>query len=478
MFRSKRLGDMDEKALKYISSMEWDWWLFKSDVEVDKAHVIMLYQMGHLSKEECSSLLKAIETIEKDGFHSLPWAEDVHEAIEKKVIELLGEDVGGKLHTARSRNDEVATCIRMSTREELVLITHELLSLRETLLDRAEVYLDTIMPGFTHLQHAQPTTLGHHLMAHEESLSRDCDRLLDSVKRVNICPLGSGALSSTGFKLDRELTSKLLGFDHPIENTMDAVSSRDFVLEVVSVLLGLMLNLSRMAEEMILWSTQEFEFVELDDAYTSTSSIMPQKKNPDVAEVMRSRCGSVFGAMTSIAMILKALPLTYNRDLQEINPHLLKALQITRESVEICNAMLRTVKFNVEQLRQHVEKGFLCATELADTLVRVEGVSFRTAHAIVGMLARKGMTKPTLEELREVAQEMGIEISNITQKDIDDALNPWVAIERRNIGDPSSLKRARKRLKTHGLMLENLENKIKNARQMLEELCSEIMSGR
>ncbi len=268
-----------EEILRYTSSMEADRRIFEADIAVDLAHTVMLREQGIISKEDGSKILGGLLRIRDEGMEKLDFSyEDIHISLESRLIDMVGEDVGGRMHSGRSRNDEVATCIRLALREDLAGLLEEIYALRNTLLILAEKHINTLMPGFTHLQHAQPTTFAHHLCAHEAALDRDFDRALDAFSRVNLCPLGAAAFASTGFNLNRKRTQELLGFEGLLENSMDAVSSRDFLIECASVFTNLMINLSRMAEELVIWSSSEFSFIELDDMYASTSSIMPQKK--------------------------------------------------------------------------------------------------------------------------------------------------------------------------------------------------------
>jgi len=398
LLRKGRLGQISKDVLEFISSRDADKWIFEADLLVDQAHVMMLKEQGLISTEEASQILSALKGVEESELGS---GEDVHEAIETELISRVGV-VGGKMHMGRSRNDEVATCIRLVLRDEVLSLMEELNSLTETLVNLAEEHKDTMVPGFTHLQHAQPTTLGHHLLAHADAFFRDYERFRDAYARINKSPLGAAAFASTGFYIDRSLTAKLLGFEGLVENSMDAVSSRDFVLEALSDLSILMVNLSRFAEEIILWSTSEFGYIEIDDLYASTSSIMPQKKNPDTAELIRGKTGSVVGDLISALTICKALPMSYNRDLQEVTPHLWRSVSLVRGAVRILDGCFSTARFNTDRLAASAGAGFSTATELADSLVRSLGIPFRTAHQIVGALAAQGGS-PSLDDLDNVA---------------------------------------------------------------------------
>ena len=409
LLRSGRLGNISKDVLDYISSREADERIFEADLLVDRAHLIMLKEQGLISGEDCSRIIQALDGIQESD---LGEGEDVHEAIEALIISQVG-DQGGRMHTGRSRNDEVATCIRLTLRDLMLDAMEELAALTKTIVQLAGKNTETIIPGYTHTQHAQPTTLAHHLLAHADAFIRDLERLKEAYRRVNLSPLGAAAFASTGFSINRQRTCQLLGFDGLVENSMDAVSTRDFALEVLSDLSILMVNLSRMAEELILWSTSEFSYLELDDLFASTSSIMPQKKNPDTAELARGKAGSVIGSLVSALTICKALPMSYNRDLQELTPHLWRGMDWTRSTVRILDGCISTVKFDVPRMELSSGAGFSTATELADSLARTTSIPFRTAHQIVGRLASQ-KERPTIVDLDAVAKQVaGIEPSKM-----------------------------------------------------------------
>ncbi|AGK61002.1 argininosuccinate lyase [Archaeoglobus sulfaticallidus PM70-1] len=437
--RSRFEKSMDELALKFSSSMDDDRNIFYYDILVDLAHVLGLYHTGVLYREDASEIVEGLLRIRDEGFENLSKDyEDVHEAIEARLIELT--EKGAKMHTGRSRNDEVATCLRLFARDRMLSILFRLIELRSVVLDLAVKHLDSLIPGFTHMQYAQPNRLAHHLLAYHDALKRDFDRILDSFWRVNLSPLGGSAFASTSFKLDRDFTANLLGFDGIVENSMDAVASRDFLIEAVFDCSSLMLNLSRICEELILWSS-EFNFVELSDELSSTSSIMPQKKNPDIAELIRARAARVCGNLNSAMMIYKAMPYAYNRDFQEMNP----LLYFSLESAEVCTIlvarMLESAKFRTGVMKEKISKGFLTATEIADMLVQKANIPFRVAHRIVGWLAMNGRTDPTLNDLVEAVKEVAEEYLDnldISEEDLNQAKNAVNALERRkNRGSPS-----------------------------------------
>jgi len=435
MFRDQRLGKISEDVLDFLSSREADKRILQADLLVDRAHLIMLQEQGLISKDLCSRIIGALDALSESDLGA---GEDVHEAIEAFVISKVGPE-GGRMHTGRSRNDEVATCIRLALREEMLSLMEEQLSLIQTMVTLAEKHTAAMIPGFTHTQHAQPTVLAHHLLAHADAFLRDFSRIDDAYRRVNQSPLGAAAFASTGFAINRLRTCQLLGFDGLVENSMDAVSTRDFILEVLSDLSIFMVNLSRLAEELILWSTLEFGYLELDNLYASTSSIMPQKKNPDTAELARGKTGSVIGSLMSALVICKALPLSYDRDLQEATPHLWRGLDWTRSTVRILDGCMSTLKLNLDRLEESSGAGFATATELADTLVRSTGMPFRTAHSIVGRIAAFGQ-RPSLAALDAVALEVaGFKPSErgFSSGDLDRALDPKSNVTlRANIGGP------------------------------------------
>lgn len=476
--RGRLSAAKSEEINAFTSSLQADRWIFPSDIMVDKAHTAMLAKQGIIEKKDAASILKALGEIEAEGVDGLhiEQFEDVHMAIESRLIKRVGEGVGGRMHSGRSRNDEVATCIRISARNELLGLMTDLLELRSAIVKLAEDNVDTVMPGFTHLQHAQPTTLAHHLMAHASAMDRDFERLLDAYKYVNLNPLGSAAFASTGFPLDREYTTRLLGFDRPMDNSMDGVSSRDFILTTISAIAILETDLSRLADELVLWSTPEFGFVELDDAYASTSSIMPQKKNPDILELIRGRCGTVIGHMVSAFTIVKGLPYSYNSDLQEVTPQLLHSFEISRSSTRIMAGAVSTLKINRGEMARKSTMGFTTATEIADTIVRATGLPFRTAHGIVGRLARGG-GDPSLDDVDEASMAMiGKKLSDmgLTEEMLEDAKDPMKNVERRKILGGPAKPAIRKKLAAENARLKADEKALAALREKLEEASGEL----
>ena len=456
--RAGRLGgERDEGLLRYLSSMDADRWIADADVLVDIAHMVMLHRQGIVDTKSAQAILRILlqfhdKGVPEDAFS--PVYEDIHAGIEAVLMKKIGADAGGRMHTARSRNDEVATCLRIRLREEILGELQNLVVLRETLLGTAAVHLHTVMPGFTHLQHAQPTTLAHHLLGYEQAFSRDFARLRDAYCRVNASPLGAAAFASTGFGISRSTTADLLGFDAVLENSMDAVATRDYAIETLAAQVNCMVNASRFCEELILWSSPLVRFVQLDDRYCSSSSIMPQKKNPDIAELLRGKSGTITGALMSAIGIMKALPQSYNRDMQELSPHLWKGCGIVSESLPLLSGMISTALFNTERMREEAGRGYSTATELADVLVRDYDLPFRQAHTIVGRAVQKGtIDLATLEGAARETGGISLVKKGLTDTAIQDALDPVQSVAvRAAFGGPSpaiageSLENARQRL--------------------------------
>lgn len=377
--------------------MHFDQKLWAQDIRGSIAHARMLGRQGIIDKTESEQLIQGLEQVgrelAKGEFVFDPAAEDIHMNIEKRLFEVVGE-VAGKLHTGRSRNDQVATDLLLWMRDQTVEIRAALLGLRQTLIERAEQSIDVVLPGYTHLQRAQPVRLAHHWLAHASVLARDDGRVRDAAARMRHSPLGSGALAGTTLSLDRESTARELGFDAPTANSLDAVSSRDAALELLAALAIIMTHLSRLSEELVLWNTTEFGFIEMDDAFATGSSLMPQKKNPDVPELVRGKSGRVIGDLVSLLVTLKGLPLSYNRDLQEDKEPLFDAVETTTLSLEILSATLRTLRVNRERMAEAASDPMLLATDLAEYLVE-RGVAFREAHGIVGDIVRHAVDANT-----------------------------------------------------------------------------------
>jgi argininosuccinate lyase len=366
-------------------------------------------------------------------------------AVENYVTGRVGEKAGF-MHTAKSRNDQVATDLRIALKEEIIIIMKGLVTFIQDIMELAEGNLETVMVGYTHLQHAQPTTFAHHLLSYAQALKRDYQRLEDAYKRVDMCPLGAAALTTTSFPINRQRTAQLLGFSQVLENSLDAVSSRDFITETVSALAILGISLSRICEELIIWSTYEFGLVEIGDEYSSTSSIMPQKKNPDVAEVARAKATSLQGELVTILSVTKALPQSYNRDLQEVTPHLWRATDTARDTLQLVQEMLSSVKFNHQRGLELAGANFSTATELADLMVRENQLPFRVAHQIVGRVVNtalmEGLKPDEIDSqfLDQISRELTGEELNIQEELVEKALNPLEVVRSREVpGGPAPI---------------------------------------
>nr|WP_207161890.1 argininosuccinate lyase [Thiocapsa imhoffii] len=392
----------------FTASVDFDRRLYRYDIQGSIAHATMLARQGILTQDECEAIVSGLETVrtridDGDFQWSIP-LEDVHMNIESALTALIGE-AGKKLHTGRSRNDQIATDVRLWLRDEIELIREGIERLQATLLELAEREAETLMPGFTHLQVAQPVTFGHHMMAWFEMLERDCERLADCRRRLNVMPLGAAALAGTTYPIDRQYTATLLGFERPAENSLDAVSDRDFALEFTADAAILMMHLSRFSEELILWSSAQFGFIELSDGFCTGSSIMPQKKNPDVPELVRGKSGRIFGHLMGLLTLMKGQPLAYNKDNQEDKEPLFDTVDNLKGSLKVYAEMMGEVTCNRARMRAAAAQGFSTATDLADYLVR-KGIAFRDAHEIVGKAVALGLREGrdlaelTLDELR------------------------------------------------------------------------------
>ncbi|MZP42001.1 argininosuccinate lyase [Heliobacterium gestii] len=408
----------DKVVEDFHSSISFDQRLYRQDIRGSMAHARMLGQQGIIAESDARAIIAGLEGILKDieagRIEFDVAAEDIHMNIEKILTERVG-DIGKKLHTARSRNDQVALDIRLYLRDEIAETRALLAKLITTLLDTAEANVDTIMPGYTHLQKAQPITLAHHLLAYVQMFDRDLDRLADCARRLNRSPLGSGALAGTTFPLDRLAVATELGFDGITENSLDGVSDRDFAIEFCAAASLTMMHLSRFCEEIILWSSQEFAFIELDDAYSTGSSMMPQKKNPDVAELIRGKTGRVYGDLMALLTVMKSLPLAYNKDMQEDKESLFDAVDTVKGCLTVFTPMIATMRVRRETMKNGARGGFTNATDVADYLAK-KGVSFREAHEIVGKMVllcvQKGVALDdlTFEDFRACSDAFGEDI--------------------------------------------------------------------
>ena len=429
--------ETDKLVYNFNASISFDQKFYKQDMEGSIAHVKMLGKQGILTEKEMQDIVDCLKEILKEVEEGkliiTDEYEDIHSFVEAKLIDRLG-DTGKKLHTGRSRNDQVALDMRLYTRQEVLHTDKLVKELLETILKIMEENTETIMPGFTHLQKAQPITLAHHMGAYFEMFRRDRLRLQDIFQRMNYCPLGAGALAGTTYPLDREYTAELLGFAGPTLNSMDSVSDRDYLIELLSAMSTVMMHLSRFSEEVIIWNSNEYQFVDIDDAYSTGSSIMPQKKNPDIAELVRGKTGRVYGALTSLLTTMKGIPLAYNKDMQEDKELVFDAIDTTKGCLALFTGMLKTMKFNDARMEESAKHGFTNATDAADYLVN-HGVPFRDAHGIVGQLVlyciehKKALDDMTMEEFKA--------ISPVFEEDIYDAISMKTCVEMRNtIGAP------------------------------------------
>ena len=431
---------VDARVNDFNSSIRFDQRMVRQDINGSMAHATMLGEQGIIPEEDREAILTGLQEILADldsGALTIdPTAEDIHTFIEQTLTARIG-DAGKRLHTGRSRNDQVALDIRLTLRDETAGLTEQILALIEALCAQAEKNKESVMPGYTHLQRAQPVTMGHQLMAYVWMLLRDCGRLQDAVARMmRDCPLGSGALAGTTYPLDRELTAQLLGFDGPCPNSLDGVSDRDFCIEIAAALSICMMHLSRLSEEIILWSSWEFKFIELDDAFTTGSSIMPQKKNPDVTELIRGKTGRVYGDLNTLLVMMKGLSLAYDKDMQEDKEAMWDAIDTVELCVPVFAAMLDTLTVKEKNMARAASGGFINATDCADYLVR-KGLPFREAYMIVGRLVnmciRNGESLDTLP-LKDFRA-----ISNLFDEDVYDALQLKTCVNGRKVyGGPAA----------------------------------------
>ena len=423
--------ETDKLVYNFNASISFDQKFYKQDIMGSRAHVKMLAKQGILTEEERDQILDGLDGILKDvengTLEITSEYEDIHSFVEANLIDRIG-DPGKKLHTGRSRNDQVALDMKLYVRDEIDEIDGELKELLTELLSLMSDNVETYMPGFTHLQKAQPVTLAHHVGAYFEMFRRDRERMADIRRRMNLCPLGAGALAGTTYPLDREYTARLLGFDGPTRNSMDSVSDRDYVIELLSALSTVMMHLSRFSEEIILWNSNEYRFVEIDDAYSTGSSIMPQKKNPDIAELLRGKTGRVYGALISILTTMKGIPLAYNKDMQEDKELTFDAIDTVKGCLRLFTGMISTMEFRRDVMEASAKNGFTNATDAADYLVN-HGVPFRDAHGIVGRLVLLCIDRGI--SLDELPLEEYQKISPVFEEDIYDAVSMKTCVEKR-----------------------------------------------
>ncbi|MGA2681329.1 MAG: argininosuccinate lyase [Candidatus Bathyarchaeia archaeon] len=467
-----RLSSVREDVAKFTSSRKDDERLASAVVDINIAHVVMLMEQKIIQPQDGSKILKVLQKLSNVPMD--PAAEDVHMAVEEAVLKETGPEVGGNLHIAKSRNDQVTTAIRMTLRNELVALMLQLLQVQENLLETAGKNVDTVILEYTHLQAAQPVTFAHYLLSYVQALERDLNRLRGAYERVNECPLGAGALATTSFPIDRVRTACLLGFDSVLENSIDAVGSRDFILETQSALTLLAVNLSRLAEDLIIWSSQEFGTVELPDEFTSTSSIMPQKKNPEVLEVIRARASYALGDFVASAAALKSLPTVYNLDFQEVTPKLWASITNLSGSLAIFTALIPNLKVS-SNIENKAAVSFAGATELANMLVMKYNVAFRTSHKIVGALvkslaeSKKTLLDATPELFQAIAKEAAGVNLLVKIEDMVGCTNPRKIVETYIVlGGPSGVE-VEKAIKTNKKNIAETKNNIVKLKNNLAE---------
>ncbi|MEM3608737.1 MAG: argininosuccinate lyase [Candidatus Bathyarchaeia archaeon] len=487
LFKNGRIKSSRKDVTRFISSIKDDEKILKYVIEINEAHTIMLMEQKIIDKEQGAELLNALEKL-KAEVKIKPWLEDIHVYIEEEVAKKAKGKAGENLHVAKSRNDQVATAIRMKLREELINLMKVMLNFQKNLLEKAEKHTETITPGYTHLRAAQPITFSHYLLYQFDVFQRNLQRLMECYGRVNACPMGAAALATTSFPINRERVAELLGFAEVLENSMDAVGSRDFVLETLAVLSIIAIDVSRLAEDLIIWSTPEFDLIELPDEFCSTSSIMPQKKNPDVLEVVRARMSHVIGNFTACALTLKSLPSGYNLDFQEVTPKLWESLERVNESLNMLSNLVLSCE--PRQTAKSPILAFSTSTELVRILFQKYGVPFRTAHKIVGALVRKlsekglNLTDATSEMLKETAKEVASISLTVNASDLKNAADVVSFVKTHSVqGGPSPVEVRRMldfrkgKLASMNGQLAEMETKIVDARKKLGDLVGKLCSS-
>ena len=428
MYRSRLGTDLSDITLDYVSSINDDSEIAIYDILGSQAHSLMLFQNNIITKTDAKKILSALENLKKEKFDSSSGAEDIHELIESLVIKKAGMASGGKMHTARSRNDQVVLDIRMKVRDDINIICNCLLDTIEALVSVAKNHQKTIMPLYTHLQQAQAGLFSHYLLAHADALSRDFERLYGTFQRVNQSPLGAGPVGGTSIPIDRQSTAKMLGFDKVVENSIDATSTRDFVAEYVAMISILMTNLSKIAEDFVIWSTSEFSFIELADEFTSPSSVMPQKKNPDILELTRGKTAEVIGNLTAILTTIKGLASGYGRDLQQIKSSIWSTSKISISALLILKSILLTLKVNEKQMKKITESSNLIALDIAEKLVK-EGIPFRVTHKISGVLVQLAhQSKKPISKLTSLDIKKSVSGTNVDPKIVSNIISSTTVV--------------------------------------------------
>ena len=439
MWEGRFSKKLDERTNDFNSSIKFDHRMYKQDIKGSIAHSKMLSKQGIIKEEEAKSIIeglnKILEDLENGKLEFDPNSEDIHMFIEEELTKRIGDN-GKKLHTARSRNDQVVLDIRMYLKEEVEELKEKLKELIHTFIKKAEENMNTIMPGYTHMQRAQPVTFAHHLIAYVQMFLRDLERLNETYKRIDVCPIGSCALAGTTYMIDREFEAKELGFSKITDNSLDGVSDRDFIIELLSDISIIMMHLSRISEEIILWCSWEFKFIELDDSFSTGSSIMPQKKNPDITELIRGKTGRVYGDLFTILTVMKGTPLAYNKDMQEDKEAIFDALDTVNLCITTLDPLVETIKVKKENMKKAAAEGFINATDCADYLT-VKGVPFRDAYKIVGNLVKYCIDNNTILEKLDISIYKNF--SEVFDEDIYDVIDLINCVNKRNVpGGPAS----------------------------------------
>ena len=479
LLRGGRLSSVREDVAKFTSSIKDDLVLTQAVININQAHVIMLMEQKIITQSDGVALLKALNTLLKESLDLS--SEDIHMAIEEVISKDAGEDVGGNLHIAKSRNDQVATAIRMLLRKHLLNSMNNILKIQNNVIKTAENHINSIILEYTHLQPAQPVTFAHYLLSFIDNFKRNFDRLIEAYERINYCPLGAGALATTSFNINRDRVASLLGFDDVLENSIDAVGSRDFILEALAVFTIISVTLSRLAEDLIIWSSADFSVVELPDSFASTSSIMPQKKNPEVLEIIRANASNVLGNFVASASTLKGLPSTYNLDFQQITPNLWKSIKNVNTSLVMLNELLPNLILIGDISKKSLDN-FVAATEIANLLTIEYAIPFRTAHKIVGTIVNSLIAKKlTFKDLTpEMIQKTTKKVSNfkvqLTYEQLSDCIDPTKLVAKHNVKGgpaPSEVKRAiimrKKQISQNQTKLYSLNQKLINSKKNMEK---------
>jgi len=480
LLRGGRIGSVREDVTAFTSSIKSDKKLLKAVIKINEAHVAMLMEQKIINQQHGAKLLQALTELDPE-MKLAPSIEDVHLAIEEEVNKKVGLETGGNLHIAKSRNDQVATAIRMELRENLLDLMNYVTELQNALIELAEKHTETLVPGYTHLHPAQPVTFAHILLAYVDGLERSLKRLEETFPRVNMCPMGAGAIATTSFPINRDRTAELLGFDKVLENSIDAVGSRDFILETLANLTLLAIDISRMVEDLIIWSSPDFGIIDLPESFSSTSSIMPQKKNPDVLEVIRARMSQVLGNFLASATTMKALPSGYNLDFQEITPKLWESLETVAGSVSMLSKLVKELKVSKNIFSKPVLK-FATTTELANMLVKKYNVPFRMSHRIVGSLVKNlldnemTLSDLTPELLQKAAQDSAGLTLNVKEADIQESIDPSKFVESHKAKGGPSPTEVKRMLKNRKQLTAQSKSNLSKKENKLEEADSQLKS--